>query len=1422
MNTESSNIGAENSRKRVLEPSVQHPNEDRHGVKGVCINPLVKSTHPIDGNRAPETPLSEKTIQLVPVHMDTASVAKRAQISSSFYSECQALIHRFMHKALPEQTLQPGQIARGVHGAMHLSRAAMWVPILLSLRQQMGDPAALNFPASHLPFVMKAALLHDSGREGEGEDTLAWEQASGEQCEDHLLSIDCPPEIAADCKQGIMNKDGHYRKEKTLIEKLIHDADCLEIMRVPEGNSFDMKYLDMFQDFKDKPDINNTLYEVASQVRAVIASQGDLWGPTNITNTDVGNRFTEAWDKMVTSTLSTEKKKPFEFADNAFSHQLNALKVTAPELYSRYVQCAGEPLTCQNINPLALTKTRGALGYSKGSSFTGEYTDSATNKQYYIKEPENPESARNEVLMAKLAKELGLEVPDIELVRTNGRTFIVSEWQNGLTQGEDVLKQANPQQLARLYLVAAVLGNADIVGYSFDNTRINKQGEPVALDWGEAGEFGAPNASKHKTDSFGSTVYELDTLLNPVHPKVGDHQDTKAVVHNAAAIFKQLTKEDIHSAAQELLQRDTRQLQRLIETLGPDTPMDRQHLQTTISHRLAYLARRFPESCSQRVTSAEQAAIHASGVYGYSLPVSDKDIDRADLRLYQYQDKANQPITECWVKLKPEAARRLSERLGLPPRYHRDIEQLNTYIKALKKPTPMTTEWRARLETMQQLCRAAKSGIQDNLSRFNPSDADTAEKIKHQISNMENKLGLMIAKPDGVNIDLAQQQELTSQLPEGFPTRVTTGIDELIKTSFQPQRTMRYGRAWETDEQQTIENAHHYRLRPECLLSDQFISPTDNLQMDWYSDTLSENFAMESIIKLRIQGQSESSSRQLVEALDVLGIDTHRPDLDAVQEQYMDALAHCYCLDQQMNCELPADIQQTSKERSLWKSQWLSAHYQWKEAPRWEDHHQIHSGRCIFYRPMDQFLRTEFQLVHELIPYPYGLSYEKEREDILPKIFHSGGSLCPLVDRVRMGAKQKGYTSRNKDFQTGGGTQIFSRLRLSKDLPEYFLLLTPDVLFRTDLTVYDDDKFGNRKEAFTQLNRKRPCKESWDDISTSYRNELMVPSLSLDEVISVTAPTSAKRKLIETQITRQIEHWPNGQPLSAVMNLTIPVTYQTMREGVMGALVKAVEYQQFDQFIKINPELDKGKLTSLNGLAVHSQYTFSKKDMSCIDLKNTILKSTKLDGCRIEPQQLNMMELIYCSFTDCVIEGSSIDFKRIKTCAFVFTHQDQVYQDTFSQLVLACQADASKNKGTYDDKAIPETLKNCESIGLLSYQYNNADLDHLLCRAPRYISQSEFSDDVIDRIFDHAQRVKRSNPHATKILELIRDPGSKKSFLKNNPNYLLCLVSEKDNPVILKGVTAFMNLRKPTHLPVQPHSKGFEENDVAPSIGLGS
>ena len=172
--------------------------------------------------------------------------------------------------------------------------------------QGMGDRDAIALSPEDLPFVMKAALLHDSGRKGEGVDQAQWERVSAEQCEDHLLAIGCRPELAAECRQGIINKDGN---NKSLIARLIHDADCLEIMRVPEGNHFDIKELDLFQEFKNQQNTPELLYRLSSQVRAFIARQGDLWGNTQIINSESGYPFKEDKENICQENYSETDKK---------------------------------------------------------------------------------------------------------------------------------------------------------------------------------------------------------------------------------------------------------------------------------------------------------------------------------------------------------------------------------------------------------------------------------------------------------------------------------------------------------------------------------------------------------------------------------------------------------------------------------------------------------------------------------------------------------------------------------------------------------------------------------------------------------------------------------------------------------------------------------------------------------------------------------------------------------------------------------------------------------------------------------------------------------------------------------------------------------------------------------------------------------
>ena len=177
----------------------------------------------------------------------SAESSKPAQITvndQQFFDECQALLRRSVLKPLPREGV------RHIHGAINSSRVAMWIPVLISIRRSLGDQEAEAFPAEMLPWVMKAALLHCSGRQYDAfHDTEEEETMSGEICENHLLSIGCPASLAHELNIALRNMSGRICAAKTFIEKLLHDATCLEIMRVPEGALFDMTMMEIFQTY---------------------------------------------------------------------------------------------------------------------------------------------------------------------------------------------------------------------------------------------------------------------------------------------------------------------------------------------------------------------------------------------------------------------------------------------------------------------------------------------------------------------------------------------------------------------------------------------------------------------------------------------------------------------------------------------------------------------------------------------------------------------------------------------------------------------------------------------------------------------------------------------------------------------------------------------------------------------------------------------------------------------------------------------------------------------------------------------------------------------------------------------------------------------------------------------------------------------
>ena len=1188
-----------------------------------------------------------------------------APLPPSFFSECSALIRRFLHKPYPGEVLSPGGIPRACHGAMHSSRAAMWISVLLTLRRQMGDPAARDFPAEQLPHVMKAALLHDSGREGDGYDTPEWEYASGQNCYHHLLAIGCSPEVAASCQSGITNKDRRYNK--TLTEKLIHDADCLEVMRV--RGEFHMDELDLWKDFKDQTDIDQRIYELSSQVRAVIAAQGNLsFSHCRIINKSSG--FQEpAGDQEQTSTArlpasdEIPDKRSFEFADNPLLCQLSWLQKNAPELFRLYQESAAAPqegMTPDFQSMISAMQTKGA---SFSSDRPISCKEPVTGKEYTVREPASPELARNEVLMTSMAGTLGLAVPETHLIKKDGRTFVISKSTGPLQKGKDALMSASPAEKAKLYLVAAVLGNPDIVG-NFNNTQVDAKGRLVALDWQKAGEYDPELENLHKVDAFGSTVFELDCLRNPSHSPIGSPWPycTSPAVGCAAEFFKDLTQDDIEQAVQELISKDTSDLASLVETLGPDTPQDRLHLQRTVYTRLAYLARRFPQCCQEPVTRAEQAAIDNSGVNGYSLPVVHKDIEQANLRFFQTIDKDNHPVTECWLKLKPHAARQLSDRLGIPPRYHRLFQQVKTYLKAFRaeakdyykqSPSPlMSDELRHAFRQLITECHQAHEELERDRLRFAMINQPENEGIRSgavlalaQTIKLFEELATL---DNGVAVTTNASIELPESLPAGLPVRVSSLAYERQDNTFWPLRDIRYAHAKSTAEMARLIEAdvHQYRLLSTQLSQDE----GDNLCIEWQGNDLTEKsfthnlfamIGMEGMLKLKINGHTQRASEKLWLALDKLTINVSRPDSESVQDQYLDELAEAYCIDMSMAAEL-AGRTSSDEKKSLVKSEWLKQKLQLAQTPRWEDYHRVQSGYCVFYRP-DGLLDPESPGVSGKLTHSINCYGQGDTENVLTQVLHCGGTFSSLNDRIRMGIPWS--HSLVHCIGTGGSDKVYHRYK-EEDAPSLGYEMSSLALRRADLTCLPTG-LGLYDTASFKLHRKRPTPDYFQAVRDDEMHEVLLNHVSLEEAAKIAIPKAKKNRLYDNKLSKEITHWPDGRLLDDALQLNAYKSYvrllenQSLLSQRWKQFIESIGEDQAPALLASNPNvLIDGQISSLKNITVN------KKSLDHIDFANLSLDGATFQGINFNTQWLAEQKLADTHFKNCTPEWLNIDALR--------------------------------------------------------------------------------------------------------------------------------------------------------------------------------
>ena len=1249
-----------------------------------------------------------------------------------FFDECQALLRRTVLKPLK------GEGVRHIHGAIHSSRVAMWIPVLLSVRRSLGDPEAIAFSDDMLPWVMKAALLHDSGRKADASyDTKEEEAMSGEHCENHLLSIGCPATLARTLNKAICNKDGHFCANKTFIEKLIHDADCLEIMRVPDGSRFDIARLDVFRDLKSKGTIDDTLYKLADQVRTVIHQQHDMMKDVIIINSETG--FKEKEQKSTgKANLDNTLKAPMEHSVNALQSQLLWLKENARELYCHYVRVAKEPPQT-GLTPQRMGALEKLSGVDVPETFDARYRAPETGKEYLVRAVENAAIARKEILMAHISRQLGMNSPIVEMVQTSDKTQLCYECQPQFRLWE--------QDHHLNELIVSILGEENL----------KNSGLCDAIS----------NTKRHKSSAQPENTAPLE------------------------------------SAVTQLLNTDTSAITRLIEAYGPDTFLDCEHLKRTIHDRLAHLARLYPQCCHRQPMPVEQQAVNVAGARGYSLPVSFKDIEPGSFVISQGISEHGEPYTEIQTKLRPQATQKLARSLGLPELYTTVFQQIEGAEKLRGKYLSQASI--NVLNELADMCGEAINDINHKLSQY-PSSA--VEQIAKILSDAQTQCKRAACENLSSPVNFSLPKFNLSQINDQLTSWLAHQSDEAhsIHRRYKPVRekaafsdkNIHLGRAREEGYLRKIRSdiagIHSYHLRP----GKEVPGALQSTEIIFFSNDLPSAFSMEGVLRLRTPGAGEGSTQALLDSLTILGIDTHRPNTDEVQEHYLNSLLESYRLDEEFKAELPGDlnIEQICERKATHLCNRLGC----QSVPRWEEHHRTMAGRCIYYRPKPELIGTsapekQLKAMHKL-----GLTTENSGLSNIESVLHSGGALMPIVERLRLGIYQHSIP----DAYLRGATDkvLVSVTSGSSDRKQIGLVFKPSLLRRTDMVYFPNDRYGDSRIASLRAGRLDPFTVP-EELTGD--NEALFTFISMEEVESIRAPQKEVDSLLRG-LASDMQYWPDGRPLASIFHgvrddagkarQTIkPLTpeQQSIYEHLTGSdsllpemsrkIIKTLGTQQFATLLTNNPDLKNGKLESL------ADIFFSKKmgrirdiDFRGINLAGVMFENTTFDKCNFSDMDLREVQCDQCEFEDCAFEDSRLKPQQIKGCTFSADgHFSPFEQHNHDLVIRICMDETSPVEGPAPSENAFQKLLNIDQVTvyaqeeyrpLTSLTYRD-QIDDLCRKVIDEVKAPEMSDEILNRMLELAIRMRANQPEQQKLLKLIKTDRQIIQVLLDNNRDLL-------------------------------------------------
>ncbi|WOG27687.1 HD domain-containing protein [Endozoicomonas sp. 8E] len=1225
-----------------------------------------------------ETGLETLTIEPAKKRLKIAATeaAHWPVIDSSLIESTQVAKTALLQPYRPSHISPPaGTIAREVHGVQHSCRAAIWAVALLELRKQHGDPQARAFPDHMVPLLIKTCLFHDTGREGDGNDTPEWEQASADNLREHLRNFGVDQSLAWQCGEAICHKDNpkgceHLPEVIQTLRSLLHDADTLDVMRV--RGCFYMDRLECFAACQDDY-LRLEWRLLAEEVCRVIARQGDLWYPIKLQDSDAN---CEHFFSIGDASLCENTKKQWEHHPSPFSYQLFSVgeqSGVVRELITPYTGQLTEP-PVSSFSLAKLTPQVAAMEECQGSTLSaGFYTDPVSQQVYSIKPASCELSARNQLLMANLAGLLGIKVPQSFVHEEQGHFYVVSsvpkQWQGKLKGGEATLRSLSPEHWARLLLINVIVGNESMVNSAWEGIELTPEGEPVIFHWDYAGmatRYPSPEKPEpaSKPDDFSSMPLLLQKLRNPQAPSMNSFP-----IYNPCIDILAQLEDDLlgHTLKDILRQVDWQALDRQIEHSG-FLPGDRSWLRQTLHDRIAWLTTRFPNSleAGERVSMAEYKAIEAAGIRGGWLPVKGRDIRGGQIGISQLLDANGQPITRMTLKLSREAGNKLADNLALERGLHRLASRVK-YIHC--RLNDDYRDWRSDLTSLAKDCDGLAEQLTGDKTRWHAKNQHTIDNTVTILQDIANNCRASLAAD---RPSIAKLPAIKTPLPAPvFPARVSSRIGEEVEAKVELAE-FSHGFAKLTGQKVSY-------LSPEQLkFTHLSASPVRAVELEsvvceggsivFSPPNLPEALSFENQLTLTFEGHSKTVVEALFRELAGLGIDGERPDTSDLEEQWLDALADCHGCLGDMNLAVAADLYTPV---NIGKKAFLRELLNFSdEQLTWEIHSRTRAGRWVQLRPgspqgISATPARKFCPAHDI---KFCADRQGNEEQFVINSLKNDATLSSFERRTQIGMEPTWHihpvaSLRRMKCDTG---YAFTRIIEDDELADYSeriyeagvvcMKLTSETLGRMDAEIYDDqcqfngalglDAFARNEKIIKQSTSDYQSLVQHNNPANPQETRFSNPLSLFDELnlLDISSPEDT-RQLIYI-LKKRFSHWPDGRPLEKLFRQSWSVFYHEItRKGSqfdesIKSLVKACGEERIQLLFEQNPQLLKGKLDSLDGFNLDGRLNVLEGiDCSGCSMNDTVLQSFLFRKCKFNTELLNRAIVEGCFFTKCSFEG---------------------------------------------------------------------------------------------------------------------------------------------------------------------------------------